>query len=155
MCVCEERQSALAQVNQTQHSAIKVWREWTDTQVGSSFYLPSSPLARHKDARWDTLHTAHTEANTHTHKAVEVREGYSCRRMMQFINGKQADSLTFSLEKMINATRYIGMRKQKKEEVLHSLQRAETFAAATSCLCVTTTCCAGCVCKDVFKLKQL
>lgn len=68
--------------------------------------------------------------------------------MMVFINGKQADSLTFSLEKMINATIYIGMRKQKKKKKCYTVpsQRAETFVATYATSCLSSSHCAAFVC---------
>lgn len=42
-----------------------------------------------------------------------------------FIQGYQADSVTFSLEKMINATIYIGTRRRKRKALfLHKEPRS-------------------------------
>lgn len=82
----------------------------------SFIYVPSQPLVRLKDRHTHTHTVLYTSRQTHM--TVVICEGYSCNRMTVFTQGEQADSVTFSFEKMINATIHIRKRKKKKN-VLH------------------------------------
>lgn len=93
----------------------------------SFIYIPSQPLVNAHKRTHVRMHCTPHCTYAHKHTAVAICEGYSCRGMTVFIQGQQADSVTFSSEKMINATIYIGMRKRKsgKRCCTRSSQRAK------------------------------